>query len=137
VDESIILSSEDNYRLLIELTQDYYVYIYQSDAKNELMKLFPNEMYSPVQNPLKGGLIHYLPTERNWFYLAENAGEETIYIAAFLQPKHDWDELYSGYTGTDNAQEKQEILSRLLDEFASIEKMQSEGAFIYIFMFNN
>jgi len=50
---------------------------------------------------------------------------------------YDWDELFTQYTKIKKIQKKQKILSRLIDEFFSIEKKQDEALIIHRFEFNN
>jgi len=136
-DEKIILTSDDNYRLLFQLFKDRFVSIYQFDSDKKLIRLFPNKAYSSAQNPLKGAQLYYLPSPPNWFHLDKNTGEEIIYVIASARLKHDWDDLFAHYARIRNKKKKQEVLRRLLDELASIEEKQIDDVFIHKFTLHN
>lgn len=136
-DEKVFLAFDDNYRLLFQLFQDRTIHIYQLGSDKKLIRLFPNESYSSVQNPLKGDQLYYLPSTPNWFHLDKNTGEEIIYVVASVQPMSDLDELYDEYARIRNKKKKQEARSRLLDELVSIEKKQLDDIVIQRFSFSN
>ncbi|MBM3240285.1 DUF4384 domain-containing protein [Candidatus Poribacteria bacterium] len=134
--ERITLTSDDNYSLLLQPARDLYIYIYQLDSYGRLMKIFPNDVYSFTQNPLRQGETYRFPSEPNWFYLVKNKGEERIYIVASAQPNQEWEDLHDKYNKADNKQKKQEIFSRLLKEIDVIVEEQSEIAAGWVFVFN-
>jgi len=136
-DAKVNLSSDDNYRLLFQLNQERFVYMYQLDTKKKLTKLFPNENYSAAQNPLQAGQIYYLPQPPNWFYLDNGKAEETIFIVASSQPKGELDNLYDQYIQVKNDKGKKEILQKVISEFESIKTSPGGEANIYEFNFNN
>jgi len=134
--ERITLTSDDNYSILLQPTRDRYVYIYQLDSHGKLMKLFPNDTYSSVQNPLRQGETSRFPANPNWFYLIKSKGEERIYFIASAQPKQDWDELYIQYDKENSKKKKQEILTQLLKEITSVVEEANEKAVGWILAFN-
>jgi hypothetical protein len=136
-DEKIILTSDDNYRLLVQLFKDRFVSIYQLDSDKKLIRLFPNKAYSSIQNPLKGTQLYYLPSSPDWFHLDKNTGEEIIYVIASARLKDDWDDLFAHYARIRNKKKKQEVLKRLLDELASTEKKQLDDVVIHKFTLHN
>lgn len=112
--ERIALAPSDNYRLSLELAQDGYLYVFQFTSSGTLVKLFPNEEYGPVRNPLQGGQPYYLPAEPNWFCLGEFAGEEHLYMIALTQPARELESLYARYSKADQRADQQALLSSLL-----------------------
>jgi len=133
--ERITLTSDDNYSLFLQPAGDFYIYIYQLDSYGKLVKIFPNDVYSSVQNPIRQGQTYRFPSEPNWFYLIKNKGEERIYIVASAQQKQDWEGLYAQYDKADKSK-KQEILSRLLKEIDAVVEEHSEVAAGWMFVFN-
>jgi hypothetical protein len=133
----VTLTSMDNYRLLQEPSREAYVYVYQLSSDDLIALLFRNEAYSPVQNPLKAGVTHYLPAEPNWFYLAEGAGEERLYIVASSDPLPDLDDLYLQYSQGQGAPGQQEVLSNLLDRLDTLVESPSEAAAGWKFIFTH
>ena len=122
-EETITLSTSDNYRLLLEPAQDCYLYVFQWTSSYTLVKLFPNETYSLVQNPLRRGQTLYLPSDPNWFYLGENEGQERLYVIASAQSLQDLENLYAQYDQADDAAQEQETLSNLLSRLENIAQL--------------
>jgi len=136
-DKILTLSSEDNYRLLLELAQERYVYVYQTGDNQSLSRLFPNPEYQPAQNPLQSGQTFIFPTPPNWFYVQEVEAEVVVYIIASDEPKQEWDDLYTQYEITKKKKMKKEILSRMIDEFSAIEKKPDKEATLLVYKFQN
>jgi len=136
-EESIALTSADNYRLLLEPAQDCYVYVFQLTSSDILVKLFPNETYSSVQNPLQRGQTHHLPSAPNWFYLDEKEGQERLYIVASTEPMQDLEDLYAQYSRTGDESKEQEILSSLLKKLDTVKETRPEKASDWVFVFHH
>ncbi len=134
-DRIFTLSSEDNYRLFLELAQERYIYIYQLSAEKSLTRLFPNQLYHPMNNPLQLGQKYILPSPPNWFYVEEAQGEVVVYIIASDKPKQEWDDLYAQYENTEKKKMKKEILSRLISEFIAIGKLPEKEAKLLVYTF--
>jgi hypothetical protein len=134
--DKITLTSDDNYSILLQPVRDYYVYIYQLNSYGKLVKIFPNQIYSSFQNPLRQEEIYRFPSRPNWFYLTKSKGKERIYITAFIQQKRDWENLYAQYDKEKKGAKKQEIFSRLLKEIEDVEQNSSEEAFGWVLVFN-
>lgn len=135
--ERIALAADDNYGLLLRPAADRYVYVYQLDSRGILIKLFPNDVYSSLQNPLRKGQEYYLPSKGNWFCPGKEEGEERIYVIASAQPMRKLEELYIQYGKSDNRQKRQEVLSRLLEEFDAVSKTSGEETVRWVFEFDH
>jgi hypothetical protein len=136
-EEKFFLSSKDNYRILFQLRQELYIYIYQLDSSNMLIRLFPYDELSPGKNPVQKGELFYLPAAPNWLFSKKRRGEEKIYVIASSSPKLAWDELYEQYSRLKKKKKKLEFVSRLLDEFAAVKKGLIESTEVQIFTFHN
>jgi hypothetical protein len=136
-EETLALTSADNYRLLLEPIGDRYVYVFQLTSAGILLKLFPNETYSSAQNPLRQGQTYYLPSEPNWFYLGQGEGEESLYVVASVRPMHDLEDLYAQYNRADDGMDKQQALSTLLNALETIEEAHPEEAAGWVFAFDH
>ncbi len=134
-DKSITLSTEDNYRFVLELAQEAYVYIYLTGDDQSLIRLFPNSEYQPAQNPLQPGKTYIIPAPPNWFFVQGTEGEATLYVVASDRPQPEWDELYARYEGMDKKRGKREILSQQTDAFKSIEKIPEKEARVFTIRF--
>jgi hypothetical protein len=136
-DETLALTSADNYRLLLEPIGDRYVYVFQLTSTGVLVELFPNETYSSAQNPLRQGQTYYLPPEPNWFYLGQDEGEERLYVIASAQPMQGLEDLYTQYDQANDGADKQQALSTLLSALEIVEEDHPEEAAGWVFAFDH
>jgi hypothetical protein len=135
--ETITLTSADNYHLSLEPAEDCYAFIFQLTSSGILVKLFPNETHSPLQNPLQQGRVYRLPSDPNWFYLGENKGQERLYVVALAQPIQDLEDLYAQYEQADDESDEQETLSILLDRLKDIQETHPEKGVVWVFVFGH
>jgi len=134
--EAVALTSADNYRLFLEPAQDCYVYLFQRTASDALVRLFPDETYGPLQNPLRQGQPYYVPAEPHWFYLEGKPGDEHLYVVASTQPLQDLEGLYARYSQADES-DRREILSRLLEMLETAAEAHGEGSAGWAFAFQH
>lgn len=78
--EEMILTSDDHYALYLRPAQDCYAYIYQVDSEGNVLRLFPNANLDTDTNPLEAGKEYWVPNDREFLFLDENTGTETIYV---------------------------------------------------------
>jgi hypothetical protein len=135
MEEKTTLTADDNYRLVMQPAGDLYVYVYQLDSRGELAKLFPNNVYTSVQNSLQQGQTYYVPSDPNWFHLCKKEGEERIYVVASAQPVRKLEELYAQYGKADNTTKRRESLSHLLNEFDG--ELAGESIAVWRFVFSH
>jgi hypothetical protein len=132
-DEIKFFSSEDNYRFVLQLPRERYVYVFQVGSAEQLIRLFPNKEYNPAQNPLQSGKTLIIPLPPNWFYVEKDAGEVLIYVVTSAEPLHAWDELYAEYSQTSGMKNKQEISAKLLDRIEQDKKMLGDQVSVRVF----
>ena len=135
-DEILTLSSEDNYRLILQLPQERYVYVFQVGADKQLIRLFPNTEYNPAQNPLQAGKAVIIPSPPNWFYVEKDGGEVQIYMVDSAEPLQDWDEIYAVYSQTEKLTKRKKIATGLLDQIEQDKQKPEEKVSVRVFMFN-
>lgn len=135
-DETISLSSEDNYRLRLQLPQKRYVYVYQVGAAKQIVRLFPNIEYNPSQNPLEAGKTIIIPVPPNWFYVGKDAGEVLIYVVTSAEPLQEWDDKYVGYTRSENKAERNEFAAGLLDQIEQDKRKPGDQISVKVFRFD-
>ena len=136
-EETLALTSDDNYRLLLQPVGDLYVYIYQMDSCGVMVKLFPNNAHNAVGNPLIQDQEYYLPSPPNWFYLDDLKGEERIYIIASARQMQELEDLYEQYDQATSASMREEILSRLLKMIEAVGDEPAEDAGKWVFVFSH
>ncbi len=86
VREGMVLNSKDNYTIYVRPKQDSFLYIYQVDSSEKAFKIFPNSEYSSAANPIKADTEVWIPQGKEFLFLDENAGQESIYIFATSAP---------------------------------------------------
>jgi hypothetical protein len=131
--ETVMLTSADNYRLVIEPSGSAHVYVFQLSPGNHLAGLFPNEEYASAQNPLPPGETFHLPEATNWFYLGEGKGEERLYVVASTQPAANLERLYAQYSQAGDEAGKQQHLLALLDMLETGVDTAAEDAAGWVF----
>ena len=129
------ISERDNYRILIHPGREKWIYLFQEDSKNGIIRLFPNEDFCSFDNPFQADRIYFLPSTPDWFYVDYKKGEEVLYIVVSSRSLDDLDELYSMFLNQDNLKEKHDILIQLKNKFNSIEQQKSNNTTIYKFEF--
>jgi cytoskeletal protein RodZ len=136
-DEIIALSSEDNYRLIIELPQERYVYVFQVGTDTRLVRLFPNTDFHSEKNPLQAGKTIIVPMPPNWFYAEKDSwGEVLIYVVTSAGPLEDWDEIYAEYFRSAGGREKEKIAAGLLDKFEQNRQKPESQISVKVFRFH-
>jgi hypothetical protein len=136
-EETITLTSADNYRLLVAPAGDYYVYVFQLAASGVLVKLLPNEEFSSTQNPLQQGQAYSLPAEPNWLYLEGEGGEERLYVLASERALQDLEDLYAQYSQASDEASRQQILSVVLDKLEAIAGAEHQEMAGWVFTFQH
>ncbi len=134
-DEVISLSSEDNYRLVIELPEERYVYVFQAGVDATVLRLFPNADYNPAQNPVQAGKTVFIPLQPNWFYVEKDSGEIQIFVVTSAGPLEDWDEIYAEYSRSSAGREKKKLAAGLLDKMEQIELKPEAQISVKVFRF--
>ncbi len=98
LENGAVLQSGDHYKIVFTPKQDAYVYIYQTDASEQVWQLFPmQEMKGVVVNhvnPVKAGQTYTLPAEKKSFFLDTQIGEEVLYFVATAQPDEQLEAAY-------------------------------------------
>lgn len=82
VREGTALTAQDNYALYLTPGQDCHVYVYQADSAGNVVRLFPNPDFGTGANPLLARRAYWLPNDKDYFFLDEKKGKETIYVVA-------------------------------------------------------
>jgi len=127
--------ADDSYRLVLQPAADQYVYVYQQSPGGTLVALYPNQGYSPAQNPAFGGETFYLPAEPNGFYLEGEEGSVRLYVVAAKEPIPELETLYERYSGPGIRLGRQKSLALLLERLDALVGGQVEGASGWTFEF--
>ncbi|MCP4350137.1 MAG: DUF4384 domain-containing protein [Desulfobacterales bacterium] len=115
--QGLTLTSRDNYRLLVLVSQDnVYVYIFQKDHYGQMKRLFPDPVWSRVSNPVRSGMMYQVPPgQKEWLYfdelpLSSDSIPETFYIVASPWQAKDIEQLYGKiYEATEQSAREKHI----------------------------
>ncbi len=127
----LTLTNRDNYRLNISASHsNVYFYIFQQDFYHQIKRLFPDPVWSQVDNPIQSDMVYQVPPgERQWFYLDELPSSqdgpiaETIYVIASPWKAEDIERLYGKIHETTD----QQIREKLIKEFIQRLRLRDEG----------
>ena len=88
-----------NFQIAVKPSETCYLYVYHVGAGGDLHKVFPSKDYmdpgSPVDNPIQGGEIFWIPGKDSWLHQDEQVGKEKIYVVASRSANHELEDLYS------------------------------------------
>jgi len=127
-DSYSVLNPNDNYRLMLNLKEPAYLYIFQINSENQPIKLFPDPDRG-LQNPLKAERDYFCPAENEWYYLDEITGFETIYICLSAEEIPALIKMFDEFYQKSSGSKRKEILQHLITEL--------ETANSYRFMIEN
>ncbi len=131
------LTVSDNYRLLLELQTDCYLYIYQSSVTGGIVQLFPNATLSGCENPVPRERQILLPEEPDWFYLHQEPGEHLLYILITATPLNEVEDNYRLYQKAGEASEREEISAVILNLINGMVKEPLQETSGTLFRFNH
>jgi hypothetical protein len=86
------LTQQDNYKVMFQCNLPCYVYIAQMDSTGKLNPIFPSE-YASGTNPVRASASYSVPEGKEWFYLDQNVGVETIYVMASRERRNDLEDI--------------------------------------------
>jgi serine/threonine protein kinase len=90
-DDDLTLTQSDNYRFALVTTRPCFLYAFQIDDRPSVSQVFPNPDFSPLNNPVSEGKVHWLPDagsdpSGSWFHLDDFKGNERIVFVGLTRP---------------------------------------------------
>jgi hypothetical protein len=123
IDDGSTMFCGQNYQVAFRPSATGYVYVYQIDAKGEIYKLFPGTAYvaaeNPIDNPLKGGQIYWIPAKEKWLRHGEQQGKEKIYVVASRSKNSILEDLYGHLEKLRGESGKTELAKEIQGELES------------------
>jgi hypothetical protein len=83
------LKTGDVFVLYLKPSNLAHVYVFQVDSAGNSFRLFPNDAYHTLRNPVAAGQEIWIPNSSELFRLDATRGRETIFIAAARRPLAD------------------------------------------------
>lgn len=121
-----VLKTGDRLKLLLQLKNRCFVYLFYRTAEDDIHLLFPYELQQFDTN-YKTGEKYYIPKGETWFELDKNVGLETFYLLASAKRLHQLEALYTKYDSV-AGEEKKKLAKQLLDEIRKIKRKHREFA---------
>jgi hypothetical protein len=114
------LKTGDKLKMLIELQNRCFIYLFYRTGEDELYLLFP---YEPDQFEKDYGTLkkYYIPQGDMWFELDEKQGLETFYLLASAERLTELENLYGEYVAAE-ASRKKELGKQILKKIRAIKK---------------
>lgn len=118
------MTTQDNFRLALRSSGRRFVSVFLSFSGGQILRLFPNETYSPMENPPPADRVVFLPSPPNWFFLQEAEGSTVLYILLSESSPPRWEELYENMSRASHP-ERSNRLSRELE--AQLRRYEEDG----------
>jgi hypothetical protein len=122
------LAADDSYRIVLQPVAATHVYVYQRMSSGALVPLYPNQAYSPAQNPIEAGEMIYLPAEPNGFYLDNGDEAGRLYVVAAKTPLVELEALSEEYSRAGGLWGRRKSLVRLQERLDALVAGQVAGA---------
>lgn len=115
-----VLKTGDRLKLLIQLKNRCFVYLFYRTAKDDISLLFPYKL-KLFETDYKTGEKYYIPKGKTWFELDRNVGLETFYLLASAKRLRQLEALYTKYDSI-SGEEKKKLAKQLLTEIRRIKR---------------
>ena len=115
-----VLKTGDRLKLLLQLKNRCFVYLFYRTAADEICLLFPYKL-KLFDTGYKTGEKYYIPKGKTWFELDKNVGLETFYLLASVKRLHQLEALYTKYDSV-VGEEKKKLAKQLLAEIRKINR---------------
>ena len=115
-----VLKTGDRLKLLLQLKNRCFVYLFYRTADDEIYLLFPYTL-KLFESGYKTGEKYYIPKGMTWFELDRNVGLETFYLLASAKRLHQLEAQYTKYNSV-SGEEKKKLAEQLLAEIRKINR---------------
>ncbi len=121
-----VLKTGDRLKLLLQLKNRCFVYLFYRTAEDEIYLLFPYKL-KLFDTGYKTGEKYYIPEGKRWFELDKDVGLETFYLLASAKRLHQLEALYRKYDSV-AGEEKKKLAKQLLAEIRMIKRKHRKFA---------
>ncbi len=121
-----VLKTGDRLKLLLQLKNRCFVYLFYRTAEDEIYLLFPYKL-KLFESDYKTGEKYYIPKGKIWFELDRDVGLETFYLLASAKRLHQLEALYRKYDSV-VGEEKKKLAKQLLAEIRMIKRKHRKFA---------
>jgi len=121
-----VLKTGDRLKLLLQLKNRCFVYLFYRTAEDEIYLLFPYKL-KLFESDYKTGEKYYIPKGKTWFELDKSVGLETFYLLASAKRLHQIEALYQKYNSV-VGEEKKKLAKQLLAEIRKMKRKHQKFA---------
>jgi hypothetical protein len=114
------LNSGDQFKMLLKLKKECFVYVYYYSSQGELYMLFPYNL-SQFSNDYEVSKDYYIPKGNFVLELDEIVGKEKIYLIASNKRIPELENLYTSYNSAEYTQ-KPELIKKIIQEIRTLRK---------------
>ena len=113
------LSENDNYRIKIKPGADTYIYVFQLNSEDVLIRLFPDDLKNMI-NPVAASEEFIIPGSDTWYHLDDLTGEEKIYLVTAPQEVPELTGSYEKYGRTRSASKQEIRRKEIIDQLEEL-----------------
>ncbi|MFA6456959.1 MAG: DUF4384 domain-containing protein [Bacteroidota bacterium] len=117
VTRDTVLRTGDEFKMMVNLQKQCYVYVIHKSSSNELSVLYPTSFEAQFELEKN----YYLPKGRSWFKLDKNVGTETFYLLASRERLYDLEQRVNSYIVASGDKQK-ELAATVVSEIKEIKK---------------
>ncbi|MFC1825936.1 DUF4384 domain-containing protein, partial [Thermodesulfobacteriota bacterium] len=114
------LKTGDQFKMMVELKKNCFVYLIYHSGQGEIQLLFPNRI-KQFSDDYKTFEKYYIPQGDLWFALDENVGHEAFYLLASAKRLTSLEALLNDYEFADS-EGKPELTAKILTEIREIKR---------------
>jgi hypothetical protein len=126
VKQDMVLKSGDQLKMMVELQNRCFVYLFHHDGGGGIKLLFPYS-FRQFEEDYQPNRRYYIPRAEGWFTLDRNQGREVFYLIASAKRQ---DELEKAYLRYDSAESslKADLARALVDRIKDLRREHRELA---------
>lgn len=122
--EEMTLKTGDQFKMMVELESNCFVYVIYHNAKDGVKMLFPYDL-DQFNTDYQIAKRYYIPQGDAWFELDQHVGSETFYVLASAKRLASIEDLFRQYESA-NAARRSELIKQILEEIQEIKKERHE-----------
>jgi hypothetical protein len=119
VEEDSQLATGDRLKMMVELRQPCFVYVFYRGPQGDLHQLFP---YEPTDRGYRVKQPYLIPQGNLWFELDEHTGRETFYLMGADRRLEQLETIYGRYKATADPASAGKLADEVIAEIARLKE---------------
>lgn len=121
-----MLRSGDQFKMMVELENDCFVYVIYQNAQDGMKLLFPYTLNQFGTDYVKAKK-YYIPMGDAWFELDQHAGRETFYLLASTERLSDLEGYFAEYENSDSVK-RSDLIRSITEKIQTLSERHRELA---------